>query len=66
MQIEFKPDAGADAQDSRDLEDEPNGSTQSQTWDPYEVWLQRVRQPRDGSSPARPLVGAGKRPRTRT
>ena len=68
MQIDFKPDAGSGAQGSRDAEnvDERDGSAPSQMWDPYEVWLKRVRQPRDDNSPARQSGGAGQRPRTRT
>ena len=69
MQIEFnKSDAGSSARGSSDLEsvDERDGPAPSQTWDPYEVWLKRVRQPRDGNGAARQSNGVGPRPRARS
>jgi hypothetical protein len=68
MQIDFKQDAGLGAQGSRDPEDMDarDSTAQSQAWDPYQVWLKRVRQPRDGNGSSRLSGGAGRQPRTRT
>jgi hypothetical protein len=68
MQIEFRSDAQSSVQGSGDPEytDERDGLGQSQTWDPYEVWLKRVRQPRDDSGSTRQSNAVGPRSRARS
>ncbi len=45
---------------------EQDDVTVSQTWDPYEVWLQRVRRPRDSSDAMASSDRIQPRPRLRS